>query len=230
MKKVAIIQSNYIPWKGYFDIIAAVDEFIFYDTAIYTARTWRNRNSIKTPNGSDWLIIPVHHDYENPARICDTQTVDQHWRKKHWKSIVQNYASAPHFKYCADAIEALYLESEDRNLSSINIRFIETICPLLGIHTPLTRSQKNLTGDKDADLIAACKAAGGTHYLSGPIAQGYLNENTFREAGVELQWMDYAGYREYPQFHPPFTHEVSILDLLFNTGPDAKHYLKAPAR
>ena len=59
-KKVAILQSNYIPWKGYFDIIASVDEFIIFDEMQYTTRDWRNRNRIKTQNGLKWLTIPVN--------------------------------------------------------------------------------------------------------------------------------------------------------------------------
>lgn len=230
MKTIAIIQSNYIPWKGYFDIIDTVDEFIFYDTAIYTPRTWRNRNIIKTAQGPQWLIIPVHHDHENPARICDTLTVDNHWRKKHWKNLMQHYASAPCFKHCADQIKSLYLAHEERSLSDINFRFIIAINQLLGITTPLTRlTDYALSGDKDHDLITLCKRANASRYLSGPIARTFLNQNIFRDAGIEIEWADYSGYPPYPQLHPPFTHEVSILDLLFNTGPAARSYLKKAA-
>jgi hypothetical protein len=174
MKTVAIIQSNYIPWKGYFDIIDSVDEFIFYDTAIYTARTWRNRNRIKTPHGLQWLVIPVHHNYQQPARICDTETVDQHWRKKHWKNIVQHYAGAAFFKDYRDALEALYLAHSEPNLSDINYRFIAAINGMLGINTKLTRlTDYDLTGDKGGDLIAICKRFGADSYLSGPIGQTF---------------------------------------------------------
>ena len=69
-KKVAILQSNYIPWKGYFDIINLVDEFIIYDDCQYTKNDWRNRNRIKTCNGLQWLTIPVRYTF--PQKIMDT--------------------------------------------------------------------------------------------------------------------------------------------------------------
>ena len=61
-KKIAILQSNYIPWKGYFDLINMVDEFIIYDDVQYTKNDWRNRNKIKTSQGIQWLSIPVRQE------------------------------------------------------------------------------------------------------------------------------------------------------------------------
>ena len=60
-----------------------------------------------------------------------------------------------------------------------------------------------------------------TRYLSGPSAREYLDEQLFRDAGIEVAYMDYAGYPEYPQLYPPFDHAVTVLDLIFNLGPDA---------
>lgn len=225
MRSAAIIQSNYIPWKGYFDIIRQVDVFVIYDVAIYTARSWRNRNLIKTPKGLQWLVIPVHHDYQHPLRICDTRAVDGHWRKKHWKNLHQHYSASPHFKECCEWLEPLYLGDDEDNLSNINVTFLEAVNRYLGISTPLERlSDYTLTGDREADLITVCQRYGAKRYLSGPAAKQFLRPEAFTAQGIELCWMHYEGYPEYPQSHPPFVHEVSILDLLFSTGDKAGFY------
>lgn len=94
VKKIAILQSNYVPWKGYFDLIAAVDEFILYDDMQFTKNDWRNRNQIKTPQGVQWLTVPVGKDIHR--RIRDVQLVDG-WQIKHWKTLESNYRRAAHF-------------------------------------------------------------------------------------------------------------------------------------
>ena len=78
-KKVAILQSNYIPWKGYFDMIASVDEFILYDDMQYTRRDWRNRNQIKTAQGLKWLTIPVCVKGKYYQKIRDTEIAKSNW-------------------------------------------------------------------------------------------------------------------------------------------------------
>jgi len=109
MKKIAISQSNYIPWKGYFDMIAAVDEFILYDDMQYTRRDWRNRNQIKTPQGVHWLTVPVLVKGKYYQKIKDTQIDGADWALVHWKSLIQNYRATPHFNDIAAWLEPLYL-------------------------------------------------------------------------------------------------------------------------
>ena len=98
MKKVAIVQSNYIPWKGYFDMIASVDEFILYDDMQFTRRDWRNRNLIKTPTGLQWLTIPVKVKGKFEQKIRETEIEGHDWAKTHWQSLVHNYGKAKHFR------------------------------------------------------------------------------------------------------------------------------------
>ncbi len=108
----AILQSNYIPWKGYFDIINTADVFIFYDHVQYTKNDWRNRNRIKTPQGSNWLTIPVRQ-LDSSQKIEETHVLNQDWRKKHWASLSNFYGKTPGFKLYKDLIEPLYLNSEE---------------------------------------------------------------------------------------------------------------------
>jgi hypothetical protein len=224
--KVAILQPNYIPWKGYFDIIRAADHFVFLDDVQYTSRDWRNRNQIKTPNGLEWLSIPVL----TPSRsgvIKSIEAVDGRWRKKHWQAISQHYSRTGFFEMYRSLFDMLYLESEERNLVQINKTFIQRINDILGIATPLYFSSDfNLPGEKSERLLAICRKLKGEVYLSGPAAKSYLNENSFRDAGIAVEWMDYSGYPEYRQLYPPFQHTVTVLDLIFNEGPDARQFLK----
>lgn len=221
-KKVAILQSNYIPWKGYFDIIASVDEFIFYDEMQYTKNDWRNRNKIKTSNGLQWLSIPIltKGHISNNVKIVDAKIVDKKWANSHWNTIKQFYKKAPYFKDYADIFEKLYKECEQEEyLCNVNYKFIYAINEILGIKTKISFSQDyGLIEGKTERLVDLVKKAGGTCYLSGPSAKDYIDEKLFKEANIELEWMDYRGYPEYPQLYPPFEHGVSILDLIFNTG------------
>lgn len=228
MKKVAIIQSNYIPWKGYFDIIRDVDVFVFLDDVQMTKRDWRTRNKIKTPNGTEWLTVPVTGGRHQ--LICETQIVQGNWHKQHLKSLHTNYSRAPFFKGYKFLLDWLYGETH-KNLSKFNRQTSSLICDILGIQTQLLCSMdlcsagSATNGAKDDRLINICRELGATVYLSGPSARDYIVEEKFQEAGIELVYKEYSGYPEYPQLFPPFEHAVSILDLLFNCGPEAPYYI-----
>lgn len=227
MKKVAIIQSNYIPWKGYFDLIAAADEFILYDDMQYTRRDWRNRNRIKTPQGIQWLTVPVRVKGKYYQKIRETEIEGIDWAAVHWKTLVQNYRRAPRFQEIAIWLEPLYLDETYTHLSALNRRFIEAICRYLGIRTAITGSwDYTLVEGKTGRLVELCVQAGGTEYISGPAAKSYLEEKVFSDRGITLTWFDYGGYSEYPQLWGEFVHGVTILDLLFNCGKDAPRYMR----
>lgn len=227
MKRIAILQSNYIPWKGYFDLIASVDEFIIYDEMQYTKNDWRNRNKIKTKNGVEWITIPVKIDSLH-QKINQTQIFDPRWVKKHKATIQTNYAKAKCFEETKDFVFDLYekVKSEEY-LSKVNYIFIKEICKYLGINTKISLSSDyNLIEGKTERLVDLCIQTRGTHYLSGPAAKEYLVEELFNEKDIVLEWMDYSNYKEYNQLHPPFEHGVSILDLIFNEGENSRKFLK----
>jgi len=227
-KKVAIVQSCYIPWKGYFDLINSVDEFILYDDMQYTKRDWRNRNKIKTKNGIMWLTIPVMVKNKYFQKICETEISDPKWNQRHWKSIIHHYSGAKHFLDYRKMFEELYLGMKESFLSQINYQCIIAICGILGIETKISWSKNyRLTGDRIEKLNNLCMQAGATEYLTGPTAKEYLNVNSFRNHGIKIRFMDYSGYPEYRQLHSPFEHGVSIIDLLFNEGPKAKKFMKS---
>lgn len=228
MKKVAILQSNYIPWKGYFDIINMVDEFILYDDMQYTRRDWRNRNKIKTPQGTQWLTIPVETKGKYFQKINETQVSTSDWGKKHWQQIRQNYSKAPYFSMYKEHFEELFLNNNDTYLSTINMKFISSICSLLQIDTKLRWSSEfSLVEGKSEKLLGICMDCNADVYLSGPAAQGYLDESLFNQNDISVEWMDYSNYPSYSQLYPPFEHAVTILDLLFNEGENASLYMKS---
>lgn len=225
LKTIAILQSNYIPWKGYFDVIAKSDVFVIYDEVQYTKNDWRNRNLIKTKDGLQWLTIAVRQESLNQA-IFDTKVFKTNWTKKHMGTLQANYAKAPYFTEYKNRIFKIY-EQASTNLSEINSAFIKEICAILEIDTEIIDSRSlNLVGDKQEKLVQACQQLDADIYLSGPAAKSYIDEVFFTDNQIKVEWMDYSNYKSYNQIHPPFEHGVSILDLIFNEGPNAKKYLK----
>jgi len=227
-KRLAIIQSSYIPWKGYFDIINSVDEFLLYDNVQFTRSDWRSRNKIKTAAGLQWLTIPIKHKY--PQRLCDAEISDSHWRAKHWKSIVQNYSKAAHFHDYKEVFENLYMNSREQLLSRSNWSFISAICDILEIATPIRWTMEiDVYGDPNERLVSYCQEAGATTYVSGPSARSYIDEARFVAAGIRVEYFEYEGYPIYRQLHGEFAHQVSIIDLILNEGPNSRKYMKTLA-
>jgi WbqC-like protein family len=202
-----------------------VDAFIFLDDVPYSKGDWRNRNLIKTRHGLKWLTIPLND--KTKINIRDILTVHNNWSELHWKQITHNYQKSRFFKQYGEQFEQLYREPGNK-LSSINRKFIETINEMLGISTPISWSYEHTSATgKNERLIEICQSCGANTYLSGPAAKNYVDEALFAQHGIGVEWMDYSGYPEYKQLFPPFEHGVTILDLLFNEGPDSKKFMKS---
>lgn len=225
-KRIAIVQSSYIPWKGYFDLINSVDEFVLFDDVQYTRRDWRNRNRIKTSTGPAWLSIPVNSKGHFESPIKAIRVDDPAWPARHWRTIAANYARAAHFRSYSPALEQLYLACDESQLSAVNRRFLSAICEILGIRTKLSWSwEYNIVEGKTERLVSICQQAGASAYLSGPSAASYLDLRQFQDAGIDVVFFDYGGYPPYRQLYPPFDHHVSVLDLILNEGPDAPRFM-----
>lgn len=226
-KRVAIVQSSYIPWKGYFDLIRAVDEFILLDDVQFTKRDWRSRNRIQTKDGPHWLSIPIHTRGLTSQRVMDARVADQSWSRRHWQTISNAYARAPYFADYARLFQPLYERPVSQRLSEINHSLITSICLALHIKTPITWSTDySPVAGSNQRLIDLCLKSGATEYLSGPSAASYIDEGRFASAGITVRFVDYGDYPEYPQLFSPFEHAVSALDLLFCTGRLACTYMK----
>ena len=224
MKKVAILQSNYIPWRGYFDLIASADVFVIYDEVQYTKNDWRNRNLIKTATGLSWLTVPVRRESIH-QKINETLTMSTGWERKHITALTLNYSKSPFFQTYKDEIFEIY--ENFTSLSNLNVNMIKKICEILMIGTKIIDSSDLcLSGDRNSKLIDACIKLNATTYISGPSASCYLDTAAFNLNNINVNWMDYSGYLEYPQRFGTFIGNVSILDLIFNIGPNSKNYLK----
>tara|TARA_R110000824_G_scaffold34004_6_gene108621 strand:- start:8254 stop:8934 length:681 start_codon:yes stop_codon:yes gene_type:complete len=225
--KVAINQSNYISWRGYFDMIRSVDLYILYDDVQYTRRDWRNRNKIKTAHGTKWLSIPVSVRGKYFQKIKETTISNKLWNIRHLKTLKGSYSKAVCFKDVFPFIENLYLTANFETISEINFHFITAICDYLDIKTEIVfSSDYDLTNEHKTDrLIDICKQARATEYISGPLAKDYVDEDKFNNEEIKLTWMDYSGYLDYPQLHGDFVQKLSILDLLFNCGKDSIKFI-----
>ncbi|HXS75082.1 MAG TPA: WbqC family protein [Terracidiphilus sp.] len=233
-KTICINQSNYIPWRGYFDLIRKSDEFLIADSVQYTHKDWRNRNQIKTQSGLIWLTVPVRSSgrLSTCQRIEETRIADPRWAVKHLASFRHAYRKAAFFAEVLDWLEPLYGElAAESLLTVVNERLLRRFADYLRIGTVISRTSNYIPAealdhlDRTERIILLCKAAGATRYLTAPAARTYLDEEAMASAGIEVEWMDYAGYRPYSQLWGEFEPKVSTVDLLFNMGTEAARYV-----
>lgn len=224
--RLAIVQSCYIPWKGFFDLIGQCDEYVVYDSAQYVKGHWHNRNRIKTSNGLKWLTIPVVTSGRFGQPIDEVE-VKSPWADKHWQMLASAYKDAACFKELEPNVRSWYeLAERERLLTKINLIFLSEISKLLGLQTRFSRDREYpMHGTKTTRIVGMAQTAKATEYLTGPSARAYLDESMFESAGIDVKWMSYEGYPAYNQIHPHFEHAVTVLDLLFNMGSRSRDYL-----
>lgn len=226
-KSVAIVQSNYVPWIGYFDLIRSVDEFVLYDEVQFTRRDWRNRNRIRTPGGSQWLTIPVLSKGQYSAPISAVTVRDADWVTNHWRTLELNYKGAQHFGLVSEELRSLFHALNSEFLSEINGTLLRFFSSKFGFDTAITDSTEyQSSGSPSQRLLDMCLSAGATKYISGPAARTYLDTEIFSKCGVEVEFFSYPEYTAYPQKWDPFVPNLSILDVVFNTGWNVLEYLE----
>jgi hypothetical protein len=210
MKSIAILQSNYIPWQGYFDLIRSVDEFVILDSVQFTKNDWRNRNRIRTPAGPAWLTIPIRTAGRFSQRICEAEVAESQWAQRHWRTLTQHYARAPQFRRYATELEKTYEQAAgESSLSRINRLFLELACKWLGIETVIRSSDFYPDHpDRVQRLVAICQAADARRYVSGPAAKTYLDPAPFKAADIDLCFFEY-GESSAPQ--------LSVIDGVLNS-------------
>lgn len=226
MKTVGIIQSNYLPWRGYFDFIKSCDVFIFLEDVQYTKRDWRNRNLIKNKEGVQWITIPVIFSRKNPTDICATPiNYALPWVQEHKVAITSAYGKAPYFSFYSKELFFI-LDQHFASISELNISLIKWAMEKLNIHTELGFSRiDGMKEEKSAKLLRLVQHFGGTKYLSGPAAKDYLDEDIFKAANIAVEYKKYK-YPEYTQLYSPFEGTLSIVDLLFNVGAESFRYIE----
>jgi hypothetical protein len=219
---VAIHQPNFLPWLGYFYKLAKSNIFVLLDNVQYTKNSFINRNKIKTPQGAQWLTVPVKIKGRFGQLIKDVEinnTVD--WRRKHLKTLEMNYKRARFFEMVLQGLEAVYFAHDWQNLCEFNVRLLEWVLSMLGMKKRLVRAAElNAQGEGTQLLINIVKEVGGNIYLSGFGGAKYQEEELFKGAGVKLKYYDFE-HPVYPQLWSGFVANLSIIDLLFNCGPES---------
>lgn len=226
--RVAISQSNYIPWKGYFELISQVDVFVLLDNVQFTKRDWRNRNLLKSPRGEVWLTIPVESKGNYEAKISEMRVAPSDWKSKHLRTIEMNYSRAAAFDSMFPWIKSVYEECPDDLLVDVNRHFIFRLTDLLGVKTRIVSDEEfGLKSDPSIRLLDICMELGATEYVSGPAAKNYLNTEAFLRRKIEVDWFSYGPYPKYEQPWGEFVDSVSILDTILCTGIRAPDLLRS---
>jgi len=226
MRRVAIVQSSYMPWIGYFDLINSVDDFVFLDNVQYTKRDWRSRNKIKTPNGVKWLSVPIITKSRLTQSIYDAVPDGNSWRSKHWRTIDYSYSGSASYHEYAAGIRECIMDESCISISEINQKLIKRISDLVGIRTRLhdARSFQCCEG-KNERLAGICAELGGNVYVTGRKASNYLKSELFKSMGIEVEYFDYRVYGPYTQRWGGFVAGLSVIDTLFNIGPKTRSLL-----
>jgi len=228
--RAVILQSNYLPWKGYFDLIQEADLFVYYDEVQYTKNDWRNRNRICSKNGVHWLTIPISRDSVR-LPISEVRLPDASWQQHHLKSLTFSYRPAPYFHQIQTLLEDVYVARTWHRLVELNRYLIERIAKLLQIETTFIDSKTlALQGSRVERLVSVLAQVGATEYLTGPRARDYLAgaEPLFAAHGIRLRYKSYDRYAEYPQLATPFDHAVSVIDVLANVPlSDCRRFITA---
>lgn len=227
-RSAAIMQPTFLPWTGYFGLMASVDLFVFLDDVQFDKRSWQQRNRIKTPNGVIWLTVPVLTKGRRDQKICEAEIQpDAKFPDAMWRTIDMNFAHTP---YATRYLPALHdiMVAHTTHIGELNIALIEWMAREFGITTTMVRSSATPVSSAKADrLVDICHAHDVSRYLSPPGSKAYLdNTNAFSDAGIELDYFDYT-HPEYAQLHGAFEPYMSALDLLVNEGPDAAAILRS---
>lgn len=223
---VAVHQPQYLPWLGYFDKIRIADVFCYLDNVQYRKNEWQNRNRIKTAQNWQWLTVPVH--YRFPQKINEVEINNSvNWKKKHLQALITNYSKAPYFKDYITPLEDLFTKDWEL-LSEFNIGLLERLREFLNLHDKpaIPASSMVLRDDPTERLIDICKTVGADTYLAGQDGRTYMDLERFRANGITVITQEFK-HPVYPQLYDEFQSHMSIVDLLFNCGPESIKIIEA---
>jgi hypothetical protein len=219
---VTIHQPEHLPWLGFFDKMRQADKFVLLDTTQFAKDDFQNRNRIKTAKGPTWLTVPVYKKSKSHQLIADTEICnDRNWRQRSWSLIEQNYREASFYSEHADFFKQLYARTWTR-LTDLNLEIIGYLREQLGLHTELILASELGVYEQGGTQVnlTICRELGAEVYLSGSHGRNYLDQDLFREDGIEVTYQDFK-HPEYPQLWGPFQSHMSTLDLLFNCGNES---------
>jgi hypothetical protein len=218
--KLAIMQPYFVPYIGYFQLINLVDRFVIYDDVNYIKGGWINRNRILINSEPRYLTVPLKGMSPNKLINEIFLTSEEKSMDKLMKTIYMAYKSAPFFDEVFSLLkECLMCRG---NISGFNTQIIKKICFYLGIKTQIIETStrynnKDLKGQNR--VLDICRQENATHYINPIGGQSLYDANTFKENGIQLNFINTA-YFEYKQFnndHVPF---LSIVDIMMFNSPD----------
>jgi hypothetical protein len=219
---VSINQPAYLPWLGYYHRIAISDLHVVLDHVQFEKNSYVNRNKVRTKEGWCWLTVPVKTKSKfGNLPIAELEIADDsRWAAKHWSTIRQNYAAAGYFEAHGPFFQSLYARPWSR-LAALMQEINGYLLEQLGISTRMiSSSQMDPQKTKSELVLELCQAAGATVYLSGPLGRDYLDEDSFRVAGIRVAYHDYR-HPIYSQLYAGFEPSMSAVDLLFNHGAES---------
>ena len=229
--KISIIQPLYLPWLGFFEMIAASDAYVAFDHVKFEPSSWQQRNRIKGPNGPFFITVPVRKARAGHDRICDREIeYGEPWVKKHMKSLELFYRKAAYFDRYFPGIRSI-LENRFRNIADLNVELIQLLLGFLGIEKKVIRSSGLALGKdgnlgKNERLIHLMKVVGATSFYEGASGANFIDVSRFESEGMEVSFQMYD-HPTYPQVHGEFVPYMSVVDLLFNCGDGALGVIKS---
>jgi hypothetical protein len=233
--RLGALQPGYLPWLGFFDQIERSDVFVLYDDLPYERHSWRNRNRIRIPPGWCWLTVPVVNKGLSRTAIREVEISDAHdWRRHHWRTIKNHYTRAAYFRDHEEFFAKLY-EKRWRYLVDLDLDIIFYLVRKLGITTRILRSSEDglereylQTRGEGKDpvgrIVFACQRLGAERFLEGARGRSFMEPWRSEELGITLEFHDYQHPR-YRQLFRPFISHLSVIDLLFNHGPESADIL-----
>ena len=227
MRTIVISQPTYLPWTGYFRIMKEADVYVFLDNVQFEQRSWQSRNRIKSAEKFAWLTIPTHHDSQ--SKISDVEIDNSKaWKRQHLNAIKTSYGKAPYFANYSSFFKSLY-EMNWTELPLLNIYLIKYFATQLGLSPIFVRASKlGLEGKRTTLLLDICKMFGADRYVSSIGAKNYMEadgaKQIFEKEGIKVEFLEVSHF-SYPQLFGEFIPELSIVDLLFNCGPNSSKIL-----
>jgi hypothetical protein len=222
---VAVHQPQYLPWLGYFDKMRRADVFCYLNDVQYKKNEWQNRNRIKTAQNLQWITVPVRYHF--PEKILEVHInngVD--WARKHLQALITNYSRAPYYSEYMPIFEEVY-SGEWEFISELNVHLIERLKSVLDLDEKSTvlSSDLELREEPTDRLIDICKALGADTYLAGQGGADYMDLTRFEKNGLKLIVQEFQ-HPVYPQLFGGFHSHLSIVDLLFNCGPESMNIIR----
>lgn len=214
-------QPAYLPWLGLFHKIALADKFIFFDQVQYVPRDWINRNQVKGKDGPIMLTVPVlTKGYLNKSISEIEINNSEPWRRKHWKTIQLNYHDSKYFKTYSDFFEDVY-QRDWKLLADLNFYMLIWFLQILGFRIEVERAGRyHFQGFKSDLVLDMCLQLKADFYIFGALGKDYADIDKFKRSGVEPYFQSYD-HPTYHQLHGQFIPYMSIMDLIFNEGPNS---------